>query len=258
MAAQTPRELEAALETAIADATGPEAARLSAALSLWRANPQAWDTVKSVIGGVDHEGTTDPAGWREAFDRAARASPEGAVALYALGNPDLLREATADVVERMRGWGLLGGRVVEIGCGIGRFVAALAPHARHVTGLDISPVMLERAQERCAGLPNVALRLTSGQGLDGVGEASTDLVLAADVFPYLVEAGLAARHVEEAARVLKRGGHLLILNFSYRGDPAQDRAEVAALAERHGFAVQRAAEGDFAHWDAATFLMERR
>jgi SAM-dependent methyltransferase len=260
-----PEEVEAALSEALDRMRGEgEAERLREALALWRANPQAFATVQTVLDGVEHGGPAqDPeqgvAHWAEAFDRLARVAPEGGVALYALGNPDLLRAATAEVVARLEGWGLLGPevRVLEIGCGIGRLVGALAPQVGQVTGLDVSPGMIAQARGRCAGLANVALGVSSGRDLSGLPDRAFDLVLAADVFPYLVQAGIAGDHVGEAARVLRPGGHLVILNFSYRGDPARDRAEVAALAARHGFDLRRAATGDFALWDAATFLLRK-
>lgn len=260
MEATGPEEVEAALAQASGSAPPAAARRLREALDLWRRNPQAFATIRSVIDGVEHGGTpARPEAWAEAFDRLAEASPEGSVALYALGNPDLLRAATDEVVGRLAAWGLLGAdrRALDLGCGIGRLVAALSPRVAHVTGLDVSEGMIARARERCAGLPNVALRVSSGRDLAGVGDGSVDLVLGADVFPYLVQAGVAEAHVAEAARVLRPGSHLAILNFSYRGDLGRDRDEVRALAHRHGFEVCRLASGDFALWDGATFLLRR-
>ena len=264
MEAAAPEEVERALMGARSGASADRAARLGEALAMWRANPQAFGYVKAVIGGVEHSGAADEPGqgvasWAQAFDRLAQVSPEGGVALYALGNPDLLRAATLEVVERMRGWGLLGpqARVVEVGCGIGRFVEVFAQEVAHVTGLDVSEGMIARARERCAGVPNVRLHVSSGRDLSGLGDGSADLVLGADVFPYLVQAGVAGSHVAEAARVLRPGGHLLILNYSYRGDPAQDTSEVADLADRHGFDVLRAGTRDLTLWDAAAFLLRK-
>ncbi|WP_210526667.1 class I SAM-dependent methyltransferase [Rubellimicrobium arenae] len=269
MAACGRDEVEAALKAAqasVRDNSPAKAQRLADALALWSENPQAFATVKAVLDGVEHGGSAPSpdqgvAHWADAFDRLAEASPEGGIALYALGNPDLLRAATDDVVQRLAEWGLLASdrHVLEIGCGIGRFVATLAPQVAEVIGLDISSGMIRHAERRCIGLSNAVLRVSSGRDLAGVPDESIDLVLAADVFPYLVQAGsgTAERHVAEAARVLRTGGHLAILNFSYRGDPGQDVAEVAALARQFGFAVGRSGTQDFTLWDAATFLLQK-
>jgi SAM-dependent methyltransferase len=258
--------VERAITQAMARQDARRRSRLEAALGLWRENPQAFDLVQRVLAGVEHHGVAaDPAEalprWADLFDRMARTSAEGSVALYAFGNPDLLKAATEEVVTRLDEWDCLGPscRVLEIGCGIGRFVAALAPRVGHVTGLDISPEMTALAQARCAGLSNVALRLTSGRDLSGLGDGTFDLVLAADVFPYLVQSGgdAAFRHVEEAARVLTPSGRLVILNYSYRGAPERDRAELAQAATACGLDFLRASQGDFAHWDAPAYVLRK-
>ena len=237
-------------------------ARLDEALTLARANPQAFATVKAVLGGVEHGGAaTVPeegiAHWAAVFDRAAQISPHGSVALYALGSPDLLQAATGEVVANMRSWGLLGPNraVLEIGCGIGRFQAALAPEVGRTVGIDISGAMIAAAEERCAGLPNVRVLQSSGRDLSLFQNMSFDFVFAADSFPYLVQSGmsLVEKHFHEAARVLKPSGHFLILNFSYRGNRDADRADIARLAAEAGFSVLRNGVRDFSLWDGLTF-----
>src|SRR3954454_2095741 len=121
------QEVERALTDAIAVLErGPDAPgalrHLQQALILLRNNPQAFRAVRSAIAGVEHTGeATNPgegvAHWAAVFDRAARASPEAGVALYALGNPELLRDATGEVVARMRDWGLLGRDKVALDIG---------------------------------------------------------------------------------------------------------------------------------------------
>jgi SAM-dependent methyltransferase len=250
----------------LADASGPSDAseRLTRVARLWQENPQAFATVKAVLAHVEHGGTAPSpeegvAHWAALFDRMAQTSPEGGVALYALGNPALLQAATAEVADRLRSWALLGPDkcVLEIGCGIGRFLAALAPEVRRVTGIDISPVMIDRARERCAGSTNVAVQVSSGQDLAPFADESFDLVLAADVFPYLVQAGaaLVERHLQESARVLRPAGSLVVLNYSYRGDPEQDRVELAVMAGRSGLSLAELETGGFSLWDAAAFRL---
>jgi ubiquinone/menaquinone biosynthesis C-methylase UbiE len=214
---------------------------------------------------LEHAGAASPeegiARCAAMFDRAVRRHAEASVALYALGNPALLRNATAEIVRQMRDWGLLGrGRdLLDIGCGIGRFEEALAGEAASVVGTDVSAGMVEAARTRCAALPNVRLLQCSGRDLAMFGDASFDLVFSVDAFPYLVQSGmsLAERHVAEAARVLRPRGDLLILNFSYRGDLAADCAEIARLAAASGFDVVRDGTRPFALWDGAAFHLRR-
>jgi SAM-dependent methyltransferase len=254
-----------ALEQAARDAS-PGATHLAAAADLLRQNPQAWATVKAILGDVEHDHAVERpddgiAGCAAAFDRAVRNLPEASVALYALGNPDLLRATTAEVADRIRGWNLTGRdrRVLDIGCGIGRFEEALAPEMGHVVGIDISAEMILAARRRCAGLRNVQLLQCSGRDLSLFDDGSFDLVLAVDCLPYLVQSGmsLVERHVAEAARVLATAGDLLIINFSYRGDPARDRADVDSLAQAFGLEILRAGTREFSLWDGLTFHLSK-
>ncbi len=265
--APTADRVSQALSAVVDPANGPtESAALAALRRLWRDQPDAFETVKRVAGLVDHAGQASSpeaqlTACAEAFDRAVNASAEAGVALYSLGSALLLRAATAEVVDSMRRWGLLGAQraALEIGCGTGRFVAALGPELRHVTGIDISAKMIAAASEHCAALPNVRLLRTSGRDLSFCADESLDLIYAVDSFPYIVQAGetLVRCHFEEAGRVLKPNGALLILNYSYRGDWMRDRGEMITMAGAAGLALKRAARGDFTLWDGATFLLKR-
>jgi ubiquinone/menaquinone biosynthesis C-methylase UbiE len=241
-----------------------QAMRLRAALDLLRANPNAWSTVKAVLSDVSHDSAATTADeqirrFASAFDRAAHVAPEGSVALYALGNPDILKAATGEVVERMREWDLLGPgrRVLDLGCGIGRFGEALAAETQTVVGIDISGEMIAAARRRCSAAPNLTFLQSSGRDLSQFENGCFDLVLAVDTFPYLVQAGmsLAERHVAEAARVLRARGDLLVLNFSYRGDANQDRADMKRLSQAFGFEVVRDGIPAFTLWDGLAFRL---
>jgi ubiquinone/menaquinone biosynthesis C-methylase UbiE len=248
------------------DTGSDEGRRLRAVLDILRDNPGAWSVVKGVLGDVRHDNVALPPDeqvrlWADAFDRAAQASPEGSVALYALGNPDLLKAATAEVVEQMRDWGLLGRErnILDLGCGIGRLSEALAPEVASVVGIDISREMIEAARRRCAAYSNTSFLQSTGRDLSPFENGSFELVLAVDSFPYLVQTGisLVETHVAEAARVLKPSGDLLILNLSYRGDPEQDRADIRRLAGAFGFILRRAGTQPFTLWDGLAFHLAK-
>ena len=266
MEASSPEKMRVAVGEVGEGFAGVEAVRLEALARLLDEHGSAWATIRQVMAEAEHDHTAlsneeAVAYWAAVFDRLAKAQPEAGVALYALGSPELLARATAEIVEALRGWGLLArsGHVLEIGCGIGRFVRALAPEVAAVTGIDVSPGMIAAARERCAGLANVRLDVSSGRDLSGFDGASFDLVLAVDVFPYLVQAGgeVAARHIAEAGRLLRPGGTLAILNYSYRGDLDGDRREIAQAAGQAGFPRVDEPSPSFEYWDGSVFLLRK-
>ena len=268
MEAPSEAEARAALESArLSGALGPGAAeRLRAVEALWLGHPAAWSTVRATVADIAHQ-HRDPARpvtlayWAEAFDRLVETSPEASVALYSLGSPDILAAATHEVCDRMADWGLLGRDrdALDLGCGIGRFLEALSPRLRSIVGLDVSSGMVAEARRRCAALVNVRIGQTSGRDLEPMRDRSLDLVLAADVFPYLVETGgdLAANHLAEIGRVLRPGGHGLILNYTYEGDPASHGQHISGVARSAGLMLLRTGTHDLRLWDAATFLLQK-
>lgn len=198
---------------------------------------------------------------RRLFDRLVGANAEASVALYSLGDPGLLDAATVEVTELLERLSVLGPErhLLEIGCGIGRFVQALAGRIAAITGIDIAPGMIEAAKKRCAGLPNVTLQETSGRDLWAFPAAAFDTVLAIDSLPYVHRAGaaLVSAHFAEVARVLRPGGDFVILNLSYRGDLELDRQDVRRLGETVGLRVLLNGTSDLRLWDGTTFHLRK-
>jgi SAM-dependent methyltransferase len=196
---------------------------------------------------------------RDQFDRAVAVAPEAAVALYSLGSADILDRATNEIANGLAEWGLLrsDAAVLDVGCGIGRIERILAPRVGTITAIDVSSGMIREARRRCRDLANVAFEQCNGRDLAGFRNRSFDLLLAVDSFPYLFAAdpAIVARHLHDGARILRPGGALAILNFSYRGDAAADRGDVERLARVNGFTIRRAGTRDFALWDGLSFLL---
>jgi SAM-dependent methyltransferase len=198
---------------------------------------------------------------RKFFDRAAVLNEEAAVAAYCLGDTAILDACTRETLELLERWEVLGPdrSALDLGCGIGRFSAALAPRLRRLHGTDISPKMIAAARRRCAHLPNVRFTRASGYDLFRFKDGSFDLVLAADSFPYIFQGGpdLVSIHFMEIARVLKPGGDFVLLNFSYRASRQADRRDVQHLCRTFGLDLGVSGSRPFRLWDAEAYHIRR-
>lgn len=258
LASRNEDDARKALAEAILRAAAPAQARLAAVRALWDASPGAFALVSQIAGAADPRARS-VADWARVFDAAATISPEGSVALYSFGRADLLEGATEELVGYLDAHALVDGSsdILEIGCGIGRMAGPLACRAASYTGVDVSAVMLAEARRR-VDAPNVRFRQGNGRDLAALSDGAADLVLAVDVFPYLVAAGaeVVAGNLREIARALRPGGRALIFNYSYRGDEERDRVELTALAEEVGLAVERV-ERPLRIWDGLLFALRK-
>ncbi|MEI9431567.1 class I SAM-dependent methyltransferase [Mesorhizobium sp. Cs1299R1N3] len=242
-----------------------DAEKLQEVAALLRHNPGAFAKLRATGAAVRHvrdDDETDAAVVRRlalSFDAAAAISQTASVQLASLGDEERLSATTEEVAAWLKEQDFTGtGRdILDIGCGIGRFERALAKAFNRMVGIDISSRMISIASDRCAALGNVELRQTSGLDLIEFDDSSFDCVLAVDSFPYLVLAGMAERHFDEIARVLKRPGWLALLNYSYRGSLLLDRADIGRLAEAHQLRVVINGEKPFRSWDGDAFLLAR-
>jgi ubiquinone/menaquinone biosynthesis C-methylase UbiE len=106
-----------------------------------------------------------------------------------------------------------GMRVVDVGCGTGHLVGWLARrHPRtSFVGVDLSPVMLDRAWRKHGGLPN--LRLERGDALAlPLPDASVDLALS---FASIKHWPDPARGIAELRRVTSPGGQVVVLEADH-------------------------------------------
>lgn len=199
---------------------------------------------------------------RRFFDDLVQQSEEASVALYCLGNPALLKQASEEIVDVLDSWHTIHADavVLDVGCGIGRLEELLSRRVAEVHGIDVSPGMIEVARRRCWELRNVRFSTSSGRDLSAFADNSFDLVLAVDSFPYLYGSGmpLVEQHFGDAHRVLRGDGHFVILNLSYRGDPEADRDDVNRLAHDCGFDVIACGARPFTLWDGVAFRLRRR
>ncbi len=117
-----------------------------------------------------------------------------------------------------------GDRVLEVGVGTG-INAALYPRDCHVTGIDFSASMLEKARGRVSrkGLEHVRLMEMDAAHLKFADE-SFDIVYA----PYVVNCvSDPLKVVREMRRVCKPGGKIVILNHFRSANPLLSRLDRA-------------------------------
>ena len=99
--------------------------------------------------------------------------------------------------------------VGDLGCGTGQTTAALAPYVRQVIAVDESSAMLGAARKRLVAHDNVDLRSGRLEDLP-VENASLDVAVLSLVLHFVVEPPGVLR---EAARVLRSGGRLLVVDM---------------------------------------------
>jgi SAM-dependent methyltransferase/DNA-binding transcriptional ArsR family regulator len=99
--------------------------------------------------------------------------------------------------------------VADLGCGTGHFAQLIAPCVERVIGVDDSAAMLRAARTRLATAANVELRRGTLEA-PPLEEGSVDLACLMLVLPWVAEP---AAVIAEAARVLKRGGRLLVTDL---------------------------------------------
>jgi SAM-dependent methyltransferase len=116
-------------------------------------------------------------------------------------------------------------RVLDVGCGVATTAIEIAGrHGARVTAVDVSPLMLERAEAnvRAAG---VAGRVTVAHGdiLDLTFDEATFNVVIAEAVTMFVDRRRAAA---ELVRVTKPGGRVLATEFFWRRRPSEEAREI--------------------------------
>jgi 2-polyprenyl-3-methyl-5-hydroxy-6-metoxy-1,4-benzoquinol methylase len=113
-----------------------------------------------------------------------------------------------------------GQRVLDVGCGEGRFAAELADAGASVVGVDVAEEPLQRGRERRADLD---LRMVPDDGGWPFEDGSFDAVWAGEVIEHVADT---VGWLSELRRVLRSGGRLLL------STPNHDPVTLMSLALR--------------------------
>ncbi|MFQ5664493.1 MAG: class I SAM-dependent methyltransferase [Terriglobia bacterium] len=139
------------------------------------------------------------------------AQPGFIEACYASA-PPRIQAALAKEIEWLREKLNGAGRVLELGCGNGRLLAALPDAARHWVGMDFLEAYLHDARAHRRLAPTTGLTAGRARQLPFADSAFDGVVCAQSTLGLLGEEKLAA--LREAARVTRPGGRLLFVVYS--------------------------------------------
>ena len=139
-------------------------------------------------------------------DRARRfaAEGDGLAAVCAYGMPEFYNRAI-HLTQRLAlaPWLRVapGTRVLDVGCGVGRWSRLLAARGAQVTGIDLSATMIAEAQRRAAaaGVAGRCRFLVQDSALLNIGERF-DLVLGVTVLQHMLDSQSCARRLAPHVR----------------------------------------------------------
>lgn len=140
---------------------------------------------------------------------------------------DLPLHSQADAMARLVAAANIGktDRVLDVACGPGIVACTLAARAAHVTGIDLTPAMLEqaRARQQQTGLANLDWQLGDAASLPFADE-SFEIVVTRYSFHHI---RAPARALAEMRRVCRTGGRILVVDAtpSPETQAAYDRME---------------------------------
>jgi ubiquinone/menaquinone biosynthesis C-methylase UbiE len=163
---------------------------------------------------------------RSFFDRcASTGSPEQH------GHPQRLLEYRLALVRKLAGI-RRSDVVLDLGCGNGHHLLALAPDVARGIGIDVSPGMIALARAHHRNSPwkaKLTFEVGNAEALDGIADRSIDLAICIGAFEHMLDkrAALASIH-----RVLKLGGRFFCLT------PDADYVWYRAIAPALGFGTR--------------------
>jgi SAM-dependent methyltransferase len=125
-----------------------------------------------------------------------------------------------------------GTRILDVGCGVGRWSRLLASRGACVTGVDLSPTMIAEAKRRAAasGLTNRChFIVQDSAALEVAG--SFDMILCVTMLQHILDAGALRCALQRMSRHLATDGRLVILEAA----PARlaSRCNTSVFTARH-------------------------
>jgi len=137
-----------------------------------------------------------------------------------------------------------GKRLLEVGCGTGRYTKPLAKLADEVIALDIYPGQVEAARTRCRDVTNIRFAVGDGAALP-LADESVDMTFEAYAFGAMTTREMQDAAFGEMLRVVRPGSDVWItapiggdlLGFGDAASEASQRADVSKMTRRYGLTL---------------------
>jgi SAM-dependent methyltransferase len=155
-----------------------------------------------------------PAYWEQRA-RCYAAEGEGLAAVCSYGMPAFYNKAIHHSQHlALAPWLQVprGAKVLDVGCGVGRWSRRLAAHGAQVTGIDLSPTMISEARRRAAlqGVAQQCRFLVQDLAVLDAGERF-DYVLSVTVLQHILSPRALRAAVQRMAAHLAEGGTMIVL-----------------------------------------------
>lgn len=140
--------------------------------------------------------------------------------------------------------------VLDVGCGTGKYVVALSPVARWVTGVDAAASQLDRAVKAAASLGNVSFTLGDAAEVD-LGLGAHGAAIACWMLGTVLDEAKRKRVVDRVCSSLRPGSVFWALENDASGEFEEVRGRVEACRAHHdwlsrmGFEVDARIKGRF-------------
>lgn len=169
--------------------------------------------------------------WEQRAVRFAREG-EGLAAVCSYGMPAFYNKAiqwTQRHALRPHIGTWSGRRVLDVGCGVGRWSLQLAAQGNHVVGMDLSQTMVDVARRRAVE-QGLSCRFQQGNVVHADLDDRFDSILVVTVLQHILDPVDVRRAIDNLVRHLNPGGSLVLLEAAPTG--AQDRCDTNVFHAR--------------------------
>lgn len=160
----------------------------------------------------------------------------------------------------LRVFSFRGKKVLEIGCGSGKYTKLLASMAKEYFALEISRPLIQLAKQRCKGASNIRFLHCSAERIP-LENDSVDVVFASWVLTAITSMKVRNQSIKEILRVLKSGGDVWLFENHWQGEFMKMRgksglrfkeSDVYQLVKKYGFDIATTVDTNFSFPDLLT------